>query len=93
MTLTLELPPELERRLRDAAARSSTSFEEYALKVLDEESLLDSKRQEAIALLQSWIDDPNVEEQEETGDFLLQALNEGRIHRPLFPPEMKGITW
>jgi hypothetical protein len=94
MTLTLELSPEIERRLKEAAARRETSVNAYALQVLDEAAQLELKRREAIALVQSWIDDPNVEEQTATGDFLIRALDEDRMSdRPLFPPEMEGITW
>lgn len=45
-------------------------------------------------LLQSWIQDGDGKEQKETGEFLVQALDEDRLSdRPLFPPELKGVTW
>ncbi|HEX5715295.1 MAG TPA: hypothetical protein VF179_04000 [Thermoanaerobaculia bacterium] len=45
-------------------------------------------------LLQSWIQDGDAQEQKETGEFLVQALDEDRLSdRPLFPPELKGVTW
>ncbi|NET58517.1 MAG: hypothetical protein F6K47_20895 [Symploca sp. SIO2E6] len=45
-------------------------------------------------LIQSWIDDGDVEEQRETGQYLLQVLDEDLpSERKLFPVEMKGITW
>jgi plasmid stability protein len=34
MTLTLELPPELEARLQDEAGRRGVSVEEWALQIL-----------------------------------------------------------
>ncbi len=44
--------------------------------------------------MQNWIDDADVEEQKETGHYLLQALDEERLYeRQLFPLEMKGVTW
>ena len=45
-------------------------------------------------LLQSWIQDGDAQEQKETGEFLVQTLDEDRLSdRPLFPPELKGVTW
>nr|WP_228053364.1 hypothetical protein [Nodosilinea sp. LEGE 07298] len=45
-------------------------------------------------MLQSWIDDEDVEDQQSTGQYLLQALDEDRLSdRQLFPPELKGLTW
>jgi hypothetical protein len=45
-------------------------------------------------LLQSWLNDENDEEQKETGEYLIQALDEDRLsNRQLFSPEMKGVTW
>ena len=45
-------------------------------------------------LLQSWIDSGDDQEQKETGDYLIQALDEDRLSdRRLFPPELKGVTW
>ena len=47
-----------------------------------------------MTLLQSWIDEGNPEEQQETGEYLIRALDEDRLaDRPLFPPELKGVTW
>ena len=49
------------------------------------------KQAEAVKLLQSWLDD---EEQKETGEYLIQALDEDRLsNRQLFSPELKGVTW
>ena len=45
-------------------------------------------------MLQSWLDAEDVEEQRETGDYLVRALDEDRLSdRRLFPPELKGVTW
>ncbi len=47
----------------------------------------------AVNLLQSWIDDEDESEQQETGQYLIHALDEDRLSdRKLFPLEMKGIT-
>ena len=40
------------------------------------------------------MDDEDIEEQQETGQYLIRALDEDRLsERKLFPVEMKGITW
>jgi hypothetical protein len=39
MTLTLDLPPELEARLRDEAARRGVPVEDYAVQVLQDGTL------------------------------------------------------
>jgi len=56
--------------------------------------LLRQKQTQAVNLLQSWIDDEDIEEQQETGQYLIRALDEDRLsERKLFPVEMKGVTW
>lgn len=48
-------------------------------------------RAELVNLLQAWIEDGDVEEQKETGEFLIKALDEDRLSdRPLFPPSSKA---
>jgi hypothetical protein len=47
-----------------------------------------------IDLLQAWIDGEDAEDQKETGDYLVQNLDEDRSSlRSLFPPELEGVTW
>ena len=47
-----------------------------------------------LALLDSWAKDGDVEEQKETLERLIQALDENRPEGyKLFPPELKGKTW
>jgi hypothetical protein len=42
-------------------------------------------------MLQSWIDGVDEEEQQETGQYLINALDEDRLSdRKLFPPEIKA---
>lgn len=94
MTLTLNLSPELERRLAAKAEQQGVSLEEYALRILKKGLSPADRRAVLIELLQSWIDDGEAEEQKETSDFLIQALDEDRpSDRKLFPPELKGVTW
>ncbi len=94
MTLTLSLPADLEHRLRQEAQRQGVPAETCAMHVLDKCLPTQDKRTEAVALLQSWIDDADPADQQETGNYLIQVLDEDRLSdRKLFPAELKGITW
>ena len=94
MTLTLNLPPELERYLLEEAEQQGVSVETMTLQLLAKSFQLRQNRAEAVDMLQSWIEDKDVEDQRETGEYLVQALDEDRLsERKLFPPETKGITW
>jgi hypothetical protein len=94
MTLTLHLSPALEQYLLQEANLHGLSVEVMALQLLTNSILLKQRQTEAVNLLQSWIDDEDAEEQQETGQYLIHALNEDRLsERKLFPSEMKGITW
>lgn len=94
MTLTLNLSPELEQYLLQEADQQGLSVEAIALQLLANSILLKQKQSKAVNLLQSWIDDEDVEEQQETGQYLIHALDNDRLsERKLFPLEMKGITW
>lgn len=49
---------------------------------------------ELVTLLQAWIDEDDPEEQRETGEYLVRALDEDRLSdRKLFPSDLKGVTW
>lgn len=94
MTLTLELTKELEQRLRQVARQRGLPADEYVLQLLDEHLRSKAPREELLALLQTWIDEEDASEQQETGEYLIRALDEDRLsERKLFPPELKGITW
>lgn len=94
MTLTLNLSPELEQYLLQEASQHGLSLEALALQLLTNSILLKQKQTEAVKLLQSWLDDEDGEEQQETGEYLIQALDADRLsERQLFPSELKGITW
>ncbi len=94
MTLTISLPADLELRLREEAQRLGVAVETCAFQVLSTSLPSPEKQIQAVALLQSWIDDTADTEQKETGDFLVQALDADRLSdRKLFPPELKGVTW
>ena len=95
MTLTLDLSPELEKYLKQEADQTGLSVNILALQLLSKSIEQRQKQSEAINTLQSWIDDDeNDNEQQETGQYLIQVLDEDRLSdRQLFPSEMKGITW
>ncbi|BBC23920.1 hypothetical protein [Pseudanabaena sp. ABRG5-3] len=92
MTLTLNLPSEVEQYLLQEANQKGISIEYVTLDLLTSFILLRQKQAKAVNLIQSWIDDEDIEEQQETGEYLIHALDEDRpSERKLFPVEMKGI--
>lgn len=94
MTLILELPPEMEHYLIQEAQQQGLSLEAMTLQLLAKFILIKQKQVEAVDVLQSWIDDDDIEEQQETGQYLLQVLDQDRLSdRKLFLHELKGITW
>ena len=94
MTLTLSLPRDLEERLQHEAERQGLSAGILALRLLEQHLPARDQRAVVVNLLQSWIEDGNDQEQTETGEFLVKALDEDRLSsRPLFPPDLKGVSW
>ena len=94
MTLTLHLPPELEERLTYEAQRHGRSLGDYTVELLAKSLPPQDRQTELVTLLQTWIDEEDAGEQQETWEFLIRALDEDRLsERPLFPPHLKDITW
>jgi hypothetical protein len=94
MTFSLPLPPDLEQRLTQAAEFQKLSIIEYTLRLFDRYLPPKKPKTELLALLQSWIDEDDEGEQQETGTELIQSLDQHRLSsRPLFPPDLKGISW
>ncbi|WP_226889608.1 hypothetical protein [Nostoc sp. MG11] len=94
MTLTLNLSPELEQYLAQKAREQGLSVEAYTLQIITNHILLKEKQSKLVNLLQSWIDEDDAKEQQETGEYLIHALDEDRLSdRKLFPLELKGVTW
>ncbi|MEG3878436.1 hypothetical protein QT972_13730 [Microcoleus sp. herbarium7] len=94
MTLTLDLPSEVEQYLLQEANEQGISIESVTLQLLKKFIILRQKQAKAVNLIQSWMDDEDIEEQQETGEYLIGALDEDRLsERKLFPVEMKGVTW
>ena len=94
MTLHVDLTPELEKRLRSEAERNGVAEAECMVRILDAHLPNSGRQKQAVALLQSWIDGKDAEDQRETGEYLVRVLDEDRLSdRKLFPPELKGKTW
>ena len=94
MTLTLDLPPDLESSLSQAANQQSLTVEEFAIQILTFAFTQKEKQKKAVSLLQSWLNDADIEEQKTTGAYLIEALDQDRLSdRLLFPDEMKGKSW
>ena len=94
MNVTLDLTPELGRRLALAARRYGLPVDAYTVQLLDRHLPGDRQVEDLVTLLQSWIDDEDGGEQRDTGEYLVQALDDDRLSdRRLFPPEQKGLTW
>ncbi|MGE3540469.1 MAG: hypothetical protein AB7N91_23870 [Candidatus Tectimicrobiota bacterium] len=94
MTLTLHLPSALEQRLTQEATRHGLALDAYTLQLLDQSLPPTDRRTELVTLLQSWSEEDDPEEQQETGEYLIRALDEDRLaDRPLFPPDLHGVTW
>ncbi|MES1241017.1 MAG: DUF1902 domain-containing protein [Acidobacteriota bacterium] len=78
MILTLNLPPDLEDRLRHEAERRGLTASALAMELLDHQldhHLLPSRvpAQKVIDLLQSWLDEGEAQEERETFTFHVQA--------------------
>jgi hypothetical protein len=94
MNITLNLPPELEQYLAQEAQQQGLSVETYTLQLIQQSILQKEKQLKIVNVLQSWIDESDEQEQQETGEYLINALDENRLsNRQLFPQELKGVSW
>lgn len=96
MTLHLQLPPQLHERLRQESERRGETAETLALRILDEHlpPPVDARRAAALALLQQWMEEDSQMQDSEEAEEFFRGLDAARTSdRPLFPPEMKGISW
>ena len=94
MTLNVRLTPEIELHLTQRAEQKGISVEAYTLEILTEYLFKKDKQSSLVNLLDSWLDEDDAQEQQSTGEFLINALDQDRLsERKLFPPEMKGVSW
>jgi len=86
MTLKLQLSPPLEQRLATEASRKGVPVEAFALSLLEKHLPSVDRGKSLSHLIGSWLEGDE-SEQRETGQYLIQALDEDRLSdRPLFPP-------
>ena len=93
VNVTLDLTPELGRRLKQAARQHGVSANAYTVQLLDRHLPGDRQAGDLVSLLQSWMDEENGGEQRDTGEYLVRALDDDRLSdRRFFPPEQKGLN-
>lgn len=62
--------------------------------IAPEIGMSDDRANELVQLVQSWVDEGDTDEQRETFEYLVHALDEDRpSNRKLFPKELKGKSW
>ena len=86
--MTLTLTPDLERRLAREAERAGKPADEYALELLDNQLPAPTPNEGLIAVLRSFREEGDAEEQRETFEALKNGLNETRSangERIIFP--------
>lgn len=94
MTLNLDLTPEIQLYLHQKAVEQGVSLEDYTLKLVTDTILEQQKRAKLVDLLQSWLDEEDEQEDQETGNYLINVLDQDRLsNRPLLPAKLKGISW
>ena len=84
MAVTLNLPPNIEKRVQTEAARQSLEVEDYLLRLVvnsvpDEAAI--ARREQALTLLRSVAAIGDEEEQKETFEYLKAAVNEDRLSK------------
>lgn len=95
MTLTLTLSNDLEQNLSQEARRLGLTPDRYAVRILERNIPANDQRQKLMALLDARIAEAECgSDQDGDPDEFLRAIDEDRLSdRPLYPPEMKGVTW
>ncbi len=92
MTLTINLPPKLEQYLLQEADQQKILIEVMTIQLLIQSATSRQKQIATVTMLQSWIDKEE-EEHQETGQYLINTLDENRLFdRKLFPAELKGVN-
>ena len=86
--MTLNIPPDLERRVAQEAERQGLPADNLLLKLLEEQFPPLGRNTTLAVMLQSWIDEGDAGEQRETFEALKRGLNETRSangERIVFP--------
>lgn len=76
MNVTLDLTPELGRRLALAARQHGVPVDAYTVQLLDRHLPGDRQAGALVSLLQSWMAEENGGEQQDTGEYLVRALDD-----------------
>lgn len=94
MTLQLDLPQQLEERLREEAQRLGLAADAVTLKLLDEHLPQQTPPLKLPSMFNQWEqEDRSPAEREDDYNFF-EAIDAARTsNRKLFPPELKGISW
>ena len=93
MTLIITLNSKIEEELMYEAQRLGMSPVQYSIQAIVQHLTETRSHSETNTLLESWLIS-DAGEQEDTGEAIVQGLEEERLStRHLFPPELKGITW
>ena len=67
---------------------------ENPTEIVSETDTSDDRANGLVQLVQSWMDEGDTDEQRETLDYLIHALDEDRLSsRKLFPKELQGKSW
>ena len=67
---------------------------ENPTEIVSEADTSDDRAAGLVQLVQSWMDEGDTDEQRETLEYLINALDEDRLSsRKLFPKELQGKSW
>ena len=80
MTVTLDLPPDVEIYVVKEAERQKTSVSDYITRRVSETASIEkAERERKVALLDQLLELGDEDEQRETFEFLKQAIDEDRL--------------
>ena len=94
MSVTLPISADLETRLIEESRRLGITPGEYVVQLVERQLAQQRSNNTKAEMLRSWMHEGDEQEQRETGEYLIQSLDEDRPgQRKLFPPEKKGLSW
>jgi hypothetical protein len=94
MSMQLTLPPQLEERLKQEAARRGMTADACAIQTLDQHLPPVDRAAQLQALFDQWAaEDQAAEPCHGDYDFFKEVDAARPSNRKLYPDELKGITW